>query len=210
MRPQFCLAPVLLILLGLFPLHGQKKGYEPGYVITRQGDTLVGQVKDRDPEPYTSLYPRIHFRADGKSSRKKFRAREILGYRAGQREYVSLPLKEESFFLTIRYVLDPAAEPIFLQVIRRDGPLAWYHREFIHDDSFYLDFFPLFHRQGTSEMVRVTQGVLGLKRKRLMEYFGHCPSLVAALAGESLRNVEEVYNFYLEYCLEGTYSHSKR
>ena len=203
-------ALLLIILLGLFPLHGQKKEYEPGYIITLQGDTLVGQVRDRDPEPYTSVYSRIRFIPEGKSSRKKFGPKQILGYRAGEREYVSLPLQEESFFLTIRYLLDDTADPIFLRVIRRDGPLAWYHWEYIDDDNFYLDFFPLFHREGTSEMVRVTQGILGLKRKRLMEYFRQCPAMVDALAGDALREAEEVYDFYLEYCQEGAASRSKR
>lgn len=203
MRLLLRLTILVVILLGSFPLHSQKKGYEPGYIITLAGDTLRGQVRDRDPDPYPVLYPRIYFRADGANSRKKFRARELRGYRAGQREYVSLPVREESAFFTLRYYLDPQAKPIFLQVIRRDGPLVYYHREFVLDDSSYLDFFPLFHRPGTSELVRVTQGIFGLKRKRLMAYFSNCQPLVEALAGGSFREAEEVYDFYLAYCGDG-------
>jgi len=51
-------------------------------------------------------------------------------------------------------------------------------------------------------MVRVTQGILGLKRKRLIEYFWDCPDLVQAIEKKELNEIHEVYNFYLEYCVK--------
>ena len=49
-------------------------------------------------------------------------------------------------------------------------------------------------------MVRVTQGILGLKRKRLVEYFWDCPTLVQAIEKKKLNKIDEVYDFYLESC----------
>jgi hypothetical protein len=51
-------------------------------------------------------------------------------------------------------------------------------------------------------MVRVTQGIRGLKRKRLIEYFWDCPALVKAIEKKELNEIDEVYNFYLEHCSE--------
>ncbi|WP_420592710.1 hypothetical protein [Robiginitalea biformata] len=197
MQPLVGLA---IILISLTPLHGQKRGYLPGYVITLEGDTIRGQVRDRHPGPFTDLYSRIRFIPEGKRRRQKLAPGAILGYRAGMREYVTVPLREESAFFRFRYVLDPGAERVFLRVLRRDGPLTYYHREFIHDDNSYLDYFPLFHLQGKPSMVRVTQGILGLKRKRLMEYFRHCPELVRAIESKELNEPDSVYEFYLERC----------
>lgn len=193
---------LLLLFWSLLPLNAQKNGFEQGYVISLEGDTLLGQVKDRSREPFVELYRKIRFKPDGRSSRRKYRPKDITGYGACGRDYESVPLWEESSFFKFRYYLDPNAEKVFLLVLRRQAGLTYYRQEFIYDDNNYLDFYPLFHRDGYSEMVRVTQGVLGLKRKRLMEYFNDCDELVKALYSKELKEAHEVYNYYLEFCPE--------
>lgn len=197
-------APILLLLLlsGPVRMAAQKKGYEPGYLVSLNGDTLRGWVKDRSPGPFEELYSRIRFRPGGRGRTQKYSAEAVRGYASGSRVYESVPLREESSFFRLRYYVDPGAEKGFLQVVRRQGPLTWYHREFVHDDNHYVDFVPLFHREGAPEMVRVTQGVFGLKRERLMEYFEDCPELVGAVANRDLNGIEEVYHFYLNRCLQ--------
>ncbi|MEJ2584819.1 MAG: hypothetical protein P8Z38_07175 [Robiginitalea sp.] len=137
-----CLKPILpfLLLFVLLPLSGQKKGYVLGYVISIQGDTLRGWVKDRSAEPFVELYRRIRFRPEGKAGTRKYSPEQIRGYAAGERVYESLPIREESTFFKFRYYIDPQADPIFLRIVRRKGPLTWYRREFVHDDNDYLDF----------------------------------------------------------------------
>lgn len=50
------------------------------------------------------------------------------------------------------------------------------------------------------DYVRVTQGVLGLKKKKLMDYFWDCPELVQALEKKELKEIHEVINVYIERC----------
>ena len=198
LRPFF----LLLLYVGMLHLNAQKKGFEPGYIITLERDTLVGLVKDRSSDPFVELYRKIRFKPDGRSSRRKYRPKDILGYGAGERDYESVPLWEESSFFKFRYYLDPNAENVFLMVLKRQGGLTHYRREFVQDDNSYLDFYPLFHREGYREMVRVTQGVLGLKRKRLIAYFSDCDELVRALYNKELKETNEVYYYFLEFCPE--------
>lgn len=194
------LSAATVLILFLNGLEAQKKGYEPGYVITLEGDTLPGWIKDRSPEPFVELYRRIRFRPRGKRGTRKYGPGQIRGYAMGGRLYEAVALREETAFFRFRYYMDPQADPVFLQVIRRNGPLTWYHREFVYDDNHYLDFYPLFHRRGSRELVRVTQGILGLKRKRLIEYFRACPDLVQALAEDRVATPQEVFQFYLASC----------
>jgi hypothetical protein len=49
-------------------------------------------------------------------------------------------------------------------------------------------------------MVRVTQGVLGLKRNKLIRYFSDCPDLVFAIQAKQLNDIDEVFDFYLNRC----------
>jgi hypothetical protein len=51
-------------------------------------------------------------------------------------------------------------------------------------------------------MVRITQGILGLKRNRLMEYFQDCWDLVEAIREKQLNEIYEVYDFYNNNCAE--------
>ena len=196
--------PTVLFSFVFLVLSAQKKGYERGYIITLDGDTIQGQVKDRS-DPFADLYSRIRFIPKGKRSRDKYGPWEILGYGLGGREYESVRFREESAFFSLRYFTDAQAPRTFLRVIHRDGPLTYYHREFIYDDNFELDFFPLIHREGEEEMVRVTQGILGLKRERLMEYFRDCEALVEALSTKELKEADEVYTFYLDHCMHPSY-----
>ncbi|MCO5723929.1 hypothetical protein [Robiginitalea marina] len=188
------------LMLMVLPLMAQKKGYLPGYVITLERDTVPGWVKDRSPEPFAALFTRIRFRPEGKTLRRKYRPKDILGYCTGDFVFESFPLREETDFFTFRYALDDTAEAIFLRVVRREGRLTWYEREFIHDDNSYVDSYPLFHREGSREMVRVTQGILGLKKKRLSEYFRECPGLSEALEKKELTTLGQVYTFLLDSC----------
>ena len=167
-----------VILIGFsLSTTGQKNGYEPGYIITLEGDTLPGMVRDRSAEPFVEMYRRIRFKAP-KKSKRKFGPEDLLGYAIGNRVYESVPLREDAAFFRFRYYVEPGAERTFLRVVRRQGPLTWYEQEFVYDDNNYVDSYPLFFREGSPEMVRVTQGMLGLKRDRLSAYFEDCTELV--------------------------------
>jgi len=42
----------------------------------------------------------------------------------------------------------------------------------------------------------------GLKRERLKAYFKDCPELLSALDGKNLKQPREVFDFYLEKCMD--------
>lgn len=192
-----------LILFGflmILPAHAQKKGYSRGYIITQEGETVEGWIMDRSTGTFLNLYPRIRFKAENALVRKKYGPDEILGYGLNDQHFESMPLTEESAFFRFRYYLNPDSERVFLKVISREKDLTYYHWEYVDDESNYLDYVPLFWRDGSNEMVRVTQGILGLKRNRLMEYFWDCPDLVMAIEKKELNGTDEVYNFYLRHC----------
>jgi hypothetical protein len=193
---------ILLILISLviIPVHAQKKGYSKGYIINSEGETVEGWVKDRSSGPFIDLYARIRFKPDDAVFRRKYSPDEILGYGLNNQHFESVPLAEESAFFRFRYYLDDRNDRVFLKVISWNGDLTYFHWEYMDDESNYVDYIPLFYRTGSDEMVRVTQGILGLKRNRLIEYFRDCPELVQAIENKELNEIDEVYNFYIERC----------
>lgn len=196
---------ILLILFSLVIVQAraQKKGYTPGYMINMDGETVTGQVKDRSEGTFMDLYKKIRFKPDVGGWRRKYGPDEILGYGYADQHFETVPLREEAAFLQIRYYLHENGDRVFLKVISSDRDLTYFQWEYADDESSYLDYIPLFYRFGSGEMVRVTQGILGLKRKRLAEYFRDCPDLVRAIENKDLNEIDEVYYFYLQNCSGG-------
>lgn len=181
-------------------VEAKKNGYFEGFIITNSDDTLYGMIKDRSPEPFVDLKSRISFKQKGKW-RKKYEPGEIKAYSYNGILFESVAVREESRFLNFRYILDESAPKRFLKVISKDMYLIYYHWEYVHDDNFYLDFIPLFYKPGTSEMCRVRQGILGLKRKKLSEYFKDCKALCSAIENKEINDIRELYEYYINDCV---------
>lgn len=188
----------ILFAFLMIPAQAQKKNYSPGYIINNEGETVEGWVKDRSSGTFIKFYSKIRFKPENAHLKRKYGPDEILGYGFNDQHFEAMPLSEESSFFKFRYELDQGNDWVFLKVLSRNKDLTYYRWEYIDGESNHLDYTPLFHRNGYDEMVRVTQGILGLKRKKLMAYFWDCPDLVQALEKKELNEINEVFNFYIE------------
>ena len=157
-------------------------------------------MKDRSAPPFTDIYTKVRFKADSRTFRKKYNANQILGYGSGGTVFESVPLREELQLFKLRYHVNNFDRRVFLRLIKRNHKLTLYHREYMDDESDFIDFYPLLYINRSNEMVRATQGVLGLKRKRLAEYFRGCPDLVDAIENKDLRWTDEVFEYYTNRC----------
>lgn len=187
-----------LISLNLFA----QRDYEEGYIVTLTNDTLYGSVRDRETGAYPRILKKIRFKEENSRSRKKYNASQIMGYKTGNRVYESFGIKQESQFLRIRYVIAPTHKKTFLRAVQK-GTLSYYYWEYADSESNTLEYIPLFHIEGRAEMVRATQGILGLKKKALSEYFVHCPALVQRINEREIRTPEDVIEFYGNNCGDG-------
>ncbi len=184
-------------------MNAQKKAFNKGYLVKQSGDTIQGLVKDRSTGTFVSLYTKIRFKEAGSSRTKKYGPDDILGYGYHGQNFVSMPFREEIDFFKFRYYTDSRAPRVFLKVVRKSEQLIYFEQLFVHEDSSYLDSTPFFYRPDTSELVRVTQGILGFKRKRLAEYFSDCPALAQELYGDdrTIGSISDLYEFCLERCI---------
>ena len=190
---------LILMLFGIEQLPAQKKGYAQGYIVTLEGDTVKGAVKDRSGEPFENLYSKIRFKKNGRL-KKKFRPDQIRGYGYAKSHFEAVQVEELSSFFRFEYRSNSRAEPVFLKVVRRSPNLVLYEWEYVQDDSSYLESFPLFFRTDTEVWVRATQGIFGLKRKKLTPFFKDCPKLVQGLSDKSLNNVYEILEVWEDNC----------
>lgn len=189
---------IIVALLLSTCLYGQKE-YETGYVVTLQNDTLYGLIKDSKPAPFARIYKKIRFREERSLFTKRFVPDRIKGYKSGTRVYESIGIITESRLFNTRYIITTSSKKTFLKVIQ-SGRLSYYHWEYLDSESGTFDYIPLFHLEERHEMVRVTQGILGIKKGALAEYFSECPDLVRKIANKEIRTPEEIIVYYEYLC----------
>ena len=186
---------MILILFCSFQI-AESQDFERGYVVLNNNDTLYGTIKDRNNG---TLYEKIRFR-DDRGKNKRYTAGDLLSYKRGISTYESLWYAEENEFLKFNYYSRPGyGRQVFLKVLAK-GRLSCYAKEFIQDDNNFIDQFELFLRDGDKTMARATQGIFGLKKKRLSSYFWDCPNLVKKINNRSITTPLDVVAYYNEFC----------
>lgn len=182
-----------ICLLFSLSVHAQK-GYEIGYIITNSNDMLVGLVKDRKQPPFGELYKKVFFKK--KHKKKKYRPNQIIAYKQGVREFESVWIDVSSHLINEKYTsVSNRGEKEFLKVIEK-GYLTYYQREFEDSESDYIDYIDLFKRENENFLIRVTQGVFGLRKKSLIAYFSDCTALVNKIENNELKTPIEITRFY--------------
>ena len=173
--------------------------WRTGYVVTKNGDTLRGMVRDRDSGAFGGMLRKVQWKADEHTSgrrRGKFRFGHIKGYQWGDARFVVLPISTSSSLLyTRRWVDEENGQPEVFRVVA-EGPLCLYHDEFTDPDNFSIDFVPYFKKRGEADLVRATQGIFGLKVKLLSNFFADRPDLVDGLQNGTLKTTMDVIASY--------------
>jgi hypothetical protein len=180
--------------------NAQGRRFLDGYIIDIHQDTIHGKIRvDRRGLASTST-SKVRFQSDGFMLRRKFSPNRILGYGYDDEHFVSLAISPQLRSFRVLHAIDETVERQFLRVVRRSEKLTYYESFFFDDDNDDLVRVPYFHRAYKPEMVRVTQGIFGLNKKRLALYFQDCPDLVKAIEEKKLTQAIEVYYFFQNNC----------
>lgn len=189
----------LLILIFQFAVLSSQERFLPGYIITNQNDTLFGIVKDRKEAPFAKIYKKVRFR-DGSFFAKRYSPLEIAGYKAGEKRYESFWLSVKTDFLRTGYWNIPGTgEKKFMRVVLQDD-LSFYELEYLDQESGIVETIPLFKRREEDHFIRVTQGLFGLRKKSLRDYFKDCPNLIEKMESGELKTPFEIADFYNQNC----------
>lgn len=170
-----------------------QKGFEEGYVVTRSKDTLYGKIRDRKSGAFSSLYKKIKFR--GKKGKSKYSPKEIIAYKIGAFHFESLPIVHHGWFFDEQLTVSLNGDFQFLKVIAK-GHLSYYLMEFEDPDSGSIDTTGFFKKSDGSTLVRVNQGIFGLKRKKLAAFFSDCPELSQKIQTKQIKTPLEIVDFY--------------
>jgi len=191
---------LIVISCFYFFAQGQNNNYVKGYVIDLNQDTIQGFVKLNKIGLASTSSSRVKFKSDQFIFSKRYSPNQILGYGFDNEHFVSLAISTRLRPFKTVQVIDESVERQFLRVVKRSDKLTYYESFFTDEDNDDLNRVPYFHIPYRPEMVRVTQGIFGLKKNRLSEYFEHCPELVEAINGKKITEPIQVYNYYVTKC----------
>ena len=175
-----------------------QSSYLKGYVVLNSGDTLYGKVMDRDINR-SRLLNRIRFKQNGKKL-KKYSAYDLSSYNVDNVIFESKWYDEQVEFFNFRYPNRYGiGQKVFLRVNSK-GKLSCYTKEFVDQDDVAINGFELFQKEGDDYFERANQGLFGLKKKKLTNYFKECPKLVERINNGRIKTALEVTKYYNSKC----------
>jgi hypothetical protein len=173
-----------------------QRGFEPGYIVLHRGDTLSGLVKDRSRE-HLVTGKRIYLRhTNGK--RARFKLGMVKSYKIGTRDYQVVRLyRKNALPLQEYYWLNhPQAKFMALQVAYTSPQFTHFWLEQTDFDSRTIDYVDLVWLHQERYMIRATQGLLGLKKNALRDYFSHYPEVTDGISSGQIKRMRDLYPFF--------------
>lgn len=167
-------------LCGIHTAFGQED-YQKGYVVTTKNDTLYGSVSDRKLGPFGGIHKKVKLK--GRGLKKRFAPENIHSYKKGDTTYKTMFLDGEYEFMRVEtegYVSH------YIYQLQEQG------EEMVLD----VDYFT---KENSSNLIRATQGIFGLKRKRMILFFSDCQPLIEKIKNKEFKYAFELVAFYNEW-----------
>lgn len=174
------------------------------YLVLYVGDTLYGKVEYIDEGIPREFYKKIRVTTtEGKV--KKYKRKNVASFAVANNVYKSFWLSQT----TKRFSLDNPkfnidynnGEQYFLKVVSK-GNLSHYELEWIEQGESTLWSMALLKKEKDLFFIRANQGVFGLKRKVLLDYFFNCSKIKEAISQKQVNDVWEVIDFYNKNCTD--------
>jgi hypothetical protein len=174
------------------------------YLVLNIGDTLYGNVKHIDQRGLNPKYYKKIRLTDTYGKQKKYKRKVVSAFRVNNTSYEGFWLNQSSqkiIFLNPKYDINPQkGEKYFLRVVSK-GKLSHYELEWWDQEESTLLRMDLLKKEEDQFFIRATQGLLGLKRKVLVNYFPNCPDLKEQIKQRQLKEVWQVVDFYNSNCI---------
>jgi hypothetical protein len=90
------------------------------------------------------------------------------------------------------------SSPQFL-LLKTEGPVSHYSYYFEPEPNSRLILDVDYIKKGNGPLIRSSEGVFGLRRKRLSSFFSDCPELVKKIQSKEFKYVFEVVDFYNDW-----------
>jgi hypothetical protein len=196
----------LLFLLSFCVSTLHLKAHQPAstsHVVLLSGETIYGEVVYLDQNFSSTRYLKKIRVTTPEGKRKKYRTDKVAAFHTNGEDFEILRLEQSANLFSsdhAKYHIDPKNGDTYILQRINAGALSHYTYSWWDQGDALEQSMDLFRKQGDAFFVRATQGMLGLKRKLLANYFSDCPDLAEMIRDKSLKNADEVVTFYNVNC----------
>ncbi len=178
------------------------------YLVLNTGETLYGRVQYIKERGFggRSFYKKVRI-TDTSGKRKKYKRKNVSGFSVDGSVFKSFWLSQQSQPFPRVSLENPRydiafknGEQHFLRIVSK-GRLNHYELEWFDQESSALWSMSLLKKEGDRFFIRADQGLFGLKRKVLLNYFSDCPKLQEKIRQKELKKVHQIVTFYNTNCL---------
>lgn len=192
---------LLILLFGILNIAISQSNNDD-YIVLNNNDTLYGTVYHINNKTILEFYKKIRF-INKKGKRKKYKRTDLLAFKSGNNIYQAFMITEFTDgnpFDRIRYTLDEKhGYKVFYKRIST-GKVSHYQYEWIEQGEALIMSMDLIKKESSTYFIRATQGLLGIKRKALIEYFYDCSQLQEKIKKKEIKKLFEVLNYYKLKC----------
>lgn len=170
------------------------------YVITNNNDTIYGKITDRKDGFMPVLLKKIRLKQKGVFFKKRFSPNKIRAYKTQNGNFITMNISSKVKHLKLEYFNNPYEEKQFVKLLS-DGPLKHLRTEHVDQDNHSIETIDYLKLKSSNKLVRTHQGLFGLKRKSLINYFNDCILLKEAIKNKQVNTIVEIIAFYNKSCI---------
>ncbi|MEQ8476051.1 hypothetical protein [Fulvivirga sp.] len=193
----------MLLVFSVYATSFAQSAITEDFLVLNSGDTLHGSVEYINSKRVSpEFYKKIRV-TDENGKRRQFKQKDVSAFKADGKVFESYWLSQSSDKITLvnpKYDIDPEnGAQYFLRLIRK-GELSHYQWEWWEQGESTLMWMDLLRKKEDQFFIRATQGLLGLKKKVLTDYFMNCPDLKERIEKKELDEVWQLVDFYNNNC----------
>ncbi len=188
----------LALALISFSMFSQNK-QDAGFIITKKGDTLYGWIKDIKIENMDRPNSKIRIQLEkGKKSKHKLKTISII--ERGDEIFETFWLEKNGSVFNEKYIVTNNKGDFQLLKCISTGDLSHYIKLYIDQESGVFESIDFLKLKNSNVIIRATQGVFGLKKKKVAEYLNNCEAIVTKIKSEEVKTIFDVVSYYNNYC----------
>ncbi len=182
---------VVALFSCLTQLYGQSAGFQTGFIITKEGDTIKGFVKYKNMVPNRVL-EKIKFKPSQEAEDKSYSPEDLIGFTIESHTFIS---KFTTAF--------GESQKAFLKVIMT-GPLNYYQLEYTGFGAGNITNYVILEKEGSKEQITYVINSIGFNfKKNLSAYLADVPHLAEKISSgeytkKDLSSIVAEYNKHMK------------
>lgn len=173
------------------------------HITLLNGETIYGEIVFMEQRNWSTQYLKKIRVKTTEGKRKKYHTDKVASFTANGADFEIFRLEQSANLFSsdhARFQIDRKNGDVYILKRITKGALSHYTFDWWEQGESLQMSMDLFRKEGDPFFVRATQGLLGLKRKLLANYFSDCPDLVEKIRDKSLKNADEVATYYNVNC----------